>query len=153
MKINKLKRDPQIVEEGRWIKDIPEFGNLRLKVRGLQSIAVINHRAALERAVPRSERRADGSLPPEVGERILGQTLHEVVLLDWDNLEDDDDKPIKYDKATAELYCTDPWYRNFGDAVVWAAQAVDRGFQDEKKDLGKNSKRSSDGKPDGATTD
>lgn len=137
MDINDLKRDSAAASEGKWIADIPDLGNVRLRVRGLSSPKVIALRSRKERAVPRKERMRDGSLTPETAIRIGGEVLHEAVLLDWDGLTSDG-KPVKYDPKLAADWCTNPDFQDFSNAVAWAAMVVDRGAADMTEDLAGN---------------
>ncbi len=148
MEIKHLTRDPNIVEDGQWIDNIPNFGDARLKVRGLSSKIVLAARAKKERGVPLDGRQADGQLTPEATELIFSDVLHEAVLLDWKNFTDAN-KALLYSADTAKQWCTDPNFRPFADAVTWAAQVVDRGWQDTKVGLEKNSSSSLPGKSSG----
>lgn len=145
MEISTLKRDSASISSGQWVGDIPGMGDVRLRVRGLTSPMVTQTRARLERKIPRDQRERDGSLKAEVALNVFGQVLHQVVLLDWDGLTDEG-KPIPYDKALAEQWLTDPDFAFFGDAVVWAAQIVDKGRVEDAEATKGNSKAPSAGK-------
>lgn len=138
MDIQSLKKDSAAIAEGQWIGEIPNMGDLRLRVRGASSPRVVAVRARKQRAVPRNERLRDGSLTVETTIRIETEVLHEAVLLDWDGLTDSG-KPVKYDATLAETWLTNPDYRDFADAVVWASQVADRGVEDDKSKSAKNS--------------
>lgn len=137
MDIQSLKKNSAAIAEGQWIDDIPNMGDLRLKVRGASSTYVVGVRARKQRAVPRNERMRDGSLTPETTIRIETEVLHEAVLLDWDGLTDGG-KPVKYDQTLAREWLTNPDFRDFADAVVWASHVADRGVADQIEDAGKN---------------
>lgn len=127
MDVSSLKKNSKAIRAGQWIKDIPQMGDLRLRVRGLNSPEVIECRAQKERAIPLADRRRDGTIKTEDGMRIMSQVLFEAVLLDWDGLTQDG-KPLPYNKDLAEVWLTDPDYMAFADAVAWSAQMVDRGM-------------------------
>lgn len=137
MDIKDIKKNAAEITGGQWVGDIPDMGDLRLRVRGLSSPQVIAIRSRKERAVPRKERLRDGSLRPETGLRISGEVLHEAVLLDWSGLTSDG-KPVKYDAALAAEWCTNPDYQDFASAVAWSAMVVDRGDADRTEELAGN---------------
>jgi hypothetical protein len=128
-----------------WVSDIPGFGKARLRVRGFTSPYVVAHRARLERAVPRDQRTPDGNLNPATAMQVFGQTLYDVILLEWDGfvrktgeLSDDGKtpktEPVPFDKVTALKWCTDKNYLPFQDGVTYAANYVDRA-QGAKTDI------------------
>lgn len=138
MDIQKIKKDAALITEGQWIGDIPGMGDLRLRVRGASSPRVVAVRARKQRAVPRDERQRDGSLSIETTIRIETEVLHEAVLLEWDGLTDGGE-PVKYDADQALEWLTNPDFRDFADAVVWASSVADRGVVDQKEKTTKNS--------------
>jgi hypothetical protein len=123
VKLSEIKVDPAKIEAGAWVDGIPEFEGVRLKVRGLGCKEQQKLSRALFDAIPRS-RRPKGKVSQEDQDRILDRCLHEVILLDWDGLQNDDDTPMPYDKAKALTFITDPAFRKFRDAVVWAADTI-----------------------------
>jgi hypothetical protein len=137
MDISNFKRNVAASEGGEWVGDIPGFGDARLKVRGIGSKLYTEVVARLSRAAPAEDRMRDRSLKPEATMRIMGQAMHEAVLLDWDGFSDGG-KALPYDKALAELWLTEPEFRPFLDAVVWAAGVVENGRAEEAKELEKN---------------
>lgn len=126
MEISTLKRDSAAVTAGQWVGDIPGLGDVRLRVRGLSSPIVVATRGRKERKVPRDQRERDGSLKADVGLELFGEVLHEAVLLDWEGLTDGG-KPVPFDTDLARQWLTDPDFAFFADAVVYAAQIVDKG--------------------------
>lgn len=126
MDIKKIKRDSNKISEGVWVSDIPEAGDLRLKVRGMTSPLVQSLMSRKLRAVPKEDKGRDGSPKLEVVTRITSEVLFEAVLLDWDGLTEDGN-PVKYSSALAKEWLTNPDYKEFADTVAWAARAVDAG--------------------------
>ena len=56
MKLSEIKVDATAVESGEWIGDIPEMGNLRLLVRGLNNSDYKLMSSKLYAATPRADR-------------------------------------------------------------------------------------------------
>lgn len=143
MKLSSLKRNAAAAEAGQWVDDIPGMDDVRLRVRGLNSATVVAVRSRKERKVPRDQRERDGQLKADVALRILGETLHEAVLLDWDGFTDDQGAAVQFDSERAKELLTDPDFMAFADAVVYAAQVVDKGQIDAKEEAGNASRASS----------
>jgi hypothetical protein len=141
MDISALKRDSAKVEAGEWVSDIPGMEDVRLRVRGLSSPTVVAMRSRKERKVSRDGRERDGALKAGVAMGILGEVLHECVLLDWDGLTKAG-QPLPYDPEQAKEWLTNPDFTPFADAVVWAANVVDKGRAGEAEDMGNGSKKS-----------
>jgi hypothetical protein len=145
MEISTLKRDSAAVAAGQWVGEIPGMGDVRLRVRGLSSPVVVAVRSRKERKVPRDQRERDGSLKPEIGLVLFGEVLHEAVLLGWDGLTDGGE-PVPYSEEMAKAWLTDPDFAFFADAVVYAAQIVDKGQADSTESLKGNLPAPSAGK-------
>lgn len=145
MDIKNFERNSDDVSAGLWVDEIPGMGDLRLKVRGLSSPEVVALRSRREMAEPPESYDKNGRLKPEVLMRIFGEVLHEIVLLDWDNVVENG-KKLPYSKEQAIKWCTDRNFMPFADAVAHAASRVDRGFVQSGKALEKNSERPSSGK-------
>lgn len=142
MKLSALKVDADKIEGGAWIGNIPEMGNLELRVRGLQNAAFRRMQSKLLDAVPRSQRQG-GRVDPDVLDRITSQCLAATVLLDWRGLEGEDDQPLPYTKEQASVFLTEPAYRRIRDAVVYAATVVgDAEAEGEEADVGNSSSAS-----------
>ncbi len=150
MDISAIKRDSAKVEGGEWVGDIPGFGDVRLRVRGLDSTIVVATRSRKERRATRDERERDGTLKPEVARRIFGEVLHEAVLLEWDGLTDAG-KPVAFDADLAKEWLTNKDFTPFADAVVWAAGLLDRSRSSDREDVGNGSRKPSSARS-GATS-
>ncbi|ACL58947.1 hypothetical protein [Methylobacterium nodulans] len=134
MKLKSFKTNSALLEQGRWVDDIPQAGNLRLRVRGLGNV---DYRTLMDRlvdAVPR-EKRIRG-IDPRERDRITGECLAEAVLLDWDNLFEDEEETVKvpFSKELAKQLLTDPDYVRLYDAVIWAANLVANESEQDQKD-------------------
>lgn len=123
MKISDVKIDATKFEHGAWVDNIPEMGNLRLKVRGINNASWRRLQATMIAAVPRAK-KIGGRIDPEEQDRITATCLRKACLLDWENLENDDGAPIPYSDEVAGKLLTDPATQRFRDAVSWAANTV-----------------------------
>jgi hypothetical protein len=133
MKLSTISVDPKAVEDGDWVKNLPEMGNLELKVRGQNSSAWKARRKKLINALPRNLRnRADG-LPDAIEENMMSTLLIEAGLLDWRNLE------------LATKLIKDPATYLFRDAVIAATARVGAAEADADEQLAGNLSSSSDG--------
>lgn len=148
MEIGSLKRNSAAIEAGEWVSDIPNAGNLRLKVRGRFCQAAVKLEARLRRNAPPTDRERDGALTPDAETRILRTVLHEAILMDWDGLTDGG-TPVAFDREIAGQWLHDPEYDGFGDAVNYAAQVVQRGHVERQSANEKNSQARSRGTSNG----
>jgi hypothetical protein len=121
MKLSDHKVDAAAVEQGEWVGNIPDFADIRLKVRGINNAHYRRLYMKLRNAVPRS-RRDD----PLVMYDLQPQLLHETILLDWENVEEG-----PYSKELAWKYLSEPDWQEFRDAVTWAANMVGKNITDD----------------------
>lgn len=130
MKLKDMTVDAVSIEQGSWVDNVPEMEGLRLKVRGIGNKDWRKLQNKLQQNVPR-KKRVGGQLDPDEMDRITSICLRDACLLDWDGLEGDDGQPQPYDKKLADKLLSEPQYRKFRDAVIWAATVVG-----EQEDLG-----------------
>lgn len=126
MKISELEVDQKVIEEGTWVSNIPELTDVRLKVRGANNRDWRRLAQRLINAVPRKS-RVNG-LDPEEADRISAVILLQTGLLDWEGIEDDEGKPIPYDKKKAAQYLTGERFRS---GVQYACDQVAQGIEEE----------------------
>ncbi|MEJ0097876.1 MAG: hypothetical protein WDM84_08040 [Bauldia sp.] len=122
MKLTDIKRAYERIEQGDWIKDIPEMPGLALRVKGIGNLAFDHARQELIRKRPHAEKVARLDAAEEYAE--LGKLLADTVLIDWSGLQDDDGVEMPYSKVRAEALLTDPEMRAFQNAVQYAALMV-----------------------------
>ena len=135
MELGEQRVDPKAREEGAWVDDIPEMGDLRLKVRGANNKAWEKRADALIAAVPR-QRRIKG-LGPEDRNRINAICARDHGLVDWANLKIGG-VDVPYSKEKANELLTDPQWINFHNAVIWACNIVGTQIRAEvEEDAGK----------------
>jgi len=137
MDILSKKVDSAKIEAGAWVDDIPGMGDLRLNVRGYNSMIATQCRAEKMRSIPLSERAEDGSITSQQSRTIFAEAHVEAVVLGWENLtENGEDVP--YSEEAARKYCLDPDFSAFNDAITYAAGVIDRSKSEEAKALGKS---------------
>lgn len=135
MKLNDVRVDSKVIEDGEWIDSLSEMPGLKVKVRGQGNRDWRKLQVKLLDAVPRKKRL--NRLDYDEAERVTNLLLLNTCLLDWEGLEDDDGKPMPYSRDMAETLLTDPDYRKFRDAVQTASQLVgDRNAEDVKDAAG-----------------
>lgn len=145
MDISNLKKSTATVEAGDWVDGIPQMGELRLRVRGLNSAQYKAVFSRKQRAVPKDQRERDNSIKESVLHVIRGEALHEAILLDWSGLTSKNE-PVAYDPGQALAWLTDPEFEDFQFAVLYAAGVVGKDREEAGTDLAKNSKAPSAGK-------
>ena len=136
MKLADRKIDLKKREEGAWVKDIPEFMDVELKVRGVGNKDWARMEQKLIAAVPR-QRRTNG-LEPEDRLRINGILIRDTSLIDWRGIENGTGEPEPYSKEAANKYLTDPQYEAFVWACLWAANTVAEQREEEVEHDAKN---------------
>jgi len=136
MKFDDFKIDLKKREDGDWVRDLPGYGELELKVRGIGNKDWAKLEQKLVAAVPR-QRRING-LEPEDRLRINGLLCLNTSLLDWRGIDDQDGNPVPYSREVAERFLTDPRYENLVNACVIAASLVAEQLKEEIEDDAKN---------------
>ncbi|MGQ4273394.1 hypothetical protein [Terrihabitans sp. B22-R8] len=130
MKLSTIKTDDTRRQTGDWVRNIPEMGDLELKVRGVGNDDYRRLQDKLIREVPLHERRT--GLLPATQDRVTVELQVETLLEDWRNFTDDNDKPIPFTKKKARELLEDPDFIMFRDAVAYAATVVAE-IRDEAK--------------------
>jgi hypothetical protein len=134
MKLANLKIDSAKLEQGAWVGDIPALGNIRLHVRGLGNDDYRRRQSELVAAIPRHLRKE-----PAEQDKLTNTLIVETLLLGWEHVEDDKDKPLPFTRENALLILEDPDMRAFNDGVIWAAMAVSEARKaDLDADVGKS---------------
>lgn len=123
MKLDSMKVDSAKIEQGAWVDNIPEMGDLRLRVRGFGNTDYRRLQAKLIDAVPRAK-KVGGRLDPAEQDRVMSLCLQGTILVDWGNLTGAEGEPLPYSREQAAALINDPDMRRFRDAVIWAASIV-----------------------------
>lgn len=121
MDLGEHKIDIAKREDGEWVDEIPEMGDLRLLVRGSDNKQWRKRFDALVAAVPR-KKRING-LDPDERDRINAILLRDTCLLGWENLSIGG-VPVPYSKEKANELLTEPQWAVFRNAVSWASSVV-----------------------------
>lgn len=129
MKLSTIRAHVDRIESGGWVDDIPGFGDLRLKVRGISSThARTLQKEALAR-VPEEQKAA--GLTEEQQVAITGEMILGAILLGWENLTGDDEEVIAYSPEMAARLVTAPDLLALRAAIFWAAGEVGKGRDGE----------------------
>lgn len=127
MKLSQLKTNVAAVENGVWMKDLPGWDGLELKVRGLNNSEYRALQRNLNEAIPRI-RWQTGKVTPKEVEEISHKLLHQTVLMDWRGLEDENEAgnavPLPYTAEKAWELLSNPEFVVFRDIVIFAASLV-----------------------------
>lgn len=149
MKLSSVEIDVDKESQGDWIES-PEFPGVWAKVRSIRNP---DFRRAYQQEMRKARRRyGNQPIPIEVEDRIMARLMVDHVIIDVTGLEDDQDKPIQYDRQTGLEWLGDPKYRPIADFLSWAASTVGESLDEEMEDDAKNSKPASGGKRSGADT-
>lgn len=144
MKLNDMAIDPEKLEHGAWVSDIPDMGELRLKVRGIGNNDFRKLQTKLVEAEPR-QFKTGGRVSPERQDAITAKCLIHTILIDWSGLVGENNEPIPYSKELATELLTSPKYRRFRDAVSYAASIVAEDRTADDEEAAKNSETPSSG--------
>jgi hypothetical protein len=120
MDLSETDVDEVAFEQGAWIDSIPGFGDVRLRVRGMQNADWRRLSTKLSDAVPASK-KVGGRIDPDEQDKIAVKLLSDTCLLEWDRLTDKG-APVPYSKDLADKLIAER--RRFRDAVAWAASVV-----------------------------
>lgn len=144
MKLSSLKVNSDTNQNGRWVKDLPDLGDIEVFIRSNNNPQYRRHMQALVRALPASKRKK-GVVDPLEMDRINGICLaHDALCGDgWRNFQDENGVDIPFDAKTAEKIMLDPDMRKFRDGVFVAASQVDEEDEEDNAATEKNSEKPS----------
>lgn len=140
MDMQGVKVDPVKIEQGAWVDNIPDMGDLRLQVRGANNADWRRLQARLIAAVPRNK-RVGGRIDPDESDRITSILIRDAGLTGWENVTDGG-AAVAYSKDVANTYLTDPAFRAFRDAALWACTIVGDDLSAQTDTDAKNSAKS-----------
>jgi hypothetical protein len=144
MKISTLKVNSDTNLNGRWVKDLPDLGDVEVFVRSINNPQYRRHQQALIRALSPNAKRK-GVVDPLEMDRINGICLaHDALSGEgWRNLQDENGVAIPFDAKTAEQFMLNPDMRKFREGVLVAASQVDEEDQEDNTVTEKNSEKPS----------
>ncbi len=123
MKLSNLKVNSARLEKGAWVGDIPEMGELRLKVRGFGNADDKRIQAREIERIPR-HLRVRGKISDEAQDAIMNARIKGALLVDWEGLTDDGDQPLKLEPGLLDQVLSDPDFGKLRTAIIWAASIV-----------------------------
>jgi hypothetical protein len=141
MEIRKINVDRR--ENGAWMTDIPDMGDLRLKVRGVNNSDYRKLQSKLVETIPRQKKQR-GQIDPDDSQRINLTLLCNTCLLDWENVVIDG-VPVPFSKEKAHELMLEPEFEPFQEAVAWASRNVADQTDETVEDALGNSSRPSSG--------
>ncbi|WP_201159426.1 hypothetical protein [Rhodoplanes elegans] len=142
MDLSQIKTNSALIEQGEWIGDLPELGDVAFRVRGLGNADYRALQHKLINEIPARLRRK--GLGADDQDRIQTECLIETVLTDWRGLTSGG-APLPYSREKARELLTDPDFRRLRDAVFAAASMVGEDVAAADEALEKNSETSSAG--------
>ncbi len=137
MKLKNLLVNSERLEQGAWVGEIPEMGNLRLNVRGFGNREDKRIQARELEKLPRAQ-RARGKISDEAQDAIMNARLKGAILLGWEGLEEEDGSPVAMTPDLVETILTDPDYGKLRTSIIWAASIVAEDEEECAKDDAKN---------------
>lgn len=122
MDLNGLAINVDRLENGDWVPNIPDLGDIKFKVRGVGNKAFRKLQADLIAALPIAK-KVGGNIDPAAQDEITSTCIVETILLDWSGLSKDG-APLPYSKEMAAQLLGNPQFKRFRDGVLWAASVV-----------------------------
>lgn len=144
MKLSSVAVNPKAIEDGEWVKNLPEMDDLELFCRGQNSMAWRKVARKEINKLPRNVRNLPDGLPLLIQDKVNNKCLIEAGVIGWKNLELDDG--IKeFSKELLTTLINDPVSQIFRDACFIATSRVGTAVAEADEELAGNSRNSSDG--------
>lgn len=136
MDLAAFKRDMSAVEDGRWVADdeVPDLGDVRVKVRGMASSKARALFDRKQRGVSKKDRNRDGSMKGGAIAQVMREMVAEWCLVEVEGLTDGG-KPIKADELAELIH--EPALEPLVTAIMAAVEAVD-GTRADVEDIAGN---------------
>lgn len=119
MKLSEIKSVSQKIEQGAWVRDLPNLPGVAVKVRGYGNT---DYRRVLLKL--RGELSQEQLKDDAAQDAVQVRLLHETILEDWSGIED-----AAYSPALAQKLLSDPDLAVFRSGVEYAAGVVARDGQ------------------------
>jgi hypothetical protein len=136
-KLSKAAGDPALIKDGVWVEH--ELG-FKFKIRRMPNPEYNRMRQRLMQPLLRKSRRRTVDL--DATEMILKKCVAHTVLVDWDEVDDDNDKPIPFSHEEAERLLIDPSFQDLYDFLLEEAQDLANFTAEAREDEAKNSAKS-----------
>lgn len=143
MKLSALKSNTDARENGRWMKELPNMGDLEIFTRGYRNTDANKLTQKFIEGLPRKEKR--GTMSYANRQKLDTEVLVETcICVDpetgkaWNLTEEDGVTPLEFSKEKLRELITDPDYLEFRDACMVAATTVAEREDEELKDDSKN---------------
>jgi hypothetical protein len=114
MKLNDIKTTGKRIEQGAWVRNLPNLPGVAVKVRGYGNS---DYKRVM--AEYRGKLTPEEASDPATQDKIQTRLLHETILEDWTGIED-----AKYSPNLAKTLLEDPDMGVFRSAVEYAAGIV-----------------------------
>ena len=132
--LGKLKVDGDAIENGDWVDDIPDLGDIALLVVGSDSI---RYAEAQEKHLSQMSVEQKNDLSQTERRAWLANTLADCVD-DWKNVVIDGE-PVDFDRERLREMLLDQDYLRLRNGVAWACQNVGQRVAKDTKDAVGNS--------------
>lgn len=123
-------------DNGAWVGDIPEAGNVKLKVRAIGS-PVVQRAINAKREKMRAENKGD-ELTQDQSTQALYEVLAEVAIEDWSGLTSGAEE-LKFDRKLVVGWAKDRTGIKFMEMVFYASRQVDQNANAYAEKAAKNS--------------
>lgn len=144
MKLSTVAVDPKAIEDGEWVKNLPEMDDLELLCRGQNSMAWRTVQRKELNKLPRNVRNLPDGLPLKIQDKVNNACMIEAGVIGWKNLELDDG-PKEFSKELLASLINDPVRQIFRDACFAAVSRVGISIAKADEELAGNSVSSSAG--------
>lgn len=118
MDLAELTLDVARAEAGDWVTDLPDLGDIAVKVRGLGNADYRIEQAELVQKLPARKRSSVVEL-----DKVQTRLLLDTVLKDWKNVSQGG-ADVPYSKETAERLLFNPALRKFRDGILIAGAQI-----------------------------
>ena len=137
MKITDLEIDVDAVDNGAWVRDIPDMGGVAFRVRGSEYAPYQKALRATMVSQGRRQRLAS-QMDMDKFQAVQYRLTAEHLLLDWSGLDGADDQPLPFTPETAMRLMTERKFRPVQRGVIYAIDIVDSGLAGHREEAAGN---------------
>jgi hypothetical protein len=140
LKLNSIKRDLALEDEGEW-HEVPEWPGVRIKARSIDSK---DYQIARQHLVTKLTRTLGRSPTGPEMEPMLGKIVARFLLRGWEGIVGEDEKtPLEWTPDVGIAYLSNPEFRDLETKVIIIASMVGDRDAEFVVDAAKNSGRPS----------